>query len=519
MGEALTKVPIDRDVLRPTVFVVISKIVSMISFLILTRVVLAAIGKEQYGLFVLVQSALAILAMADFGMGAAIKNHIASEKTNGNWDKINAAVPSFALLYLGIGFLVFMACLLSVQFLSSFWPSILNVQGALVPVASRLVIIVGLIIAIKVIASLWLNVFQGLQMVSWIYKLNILLSFIQLIAVWSAMKILPRIEVYCFLQGIFSSIGVAILIPIAFRKFPSFRPKLSTRPWRVIKPLLTSSSLFFILTINSFIFTSTDNLILTHFVGLESVTSYSLSYKLFVLSSGFLGSYGIVLWPLLSCLFAENRKSDLQTHYTSILRYTIITFLGSMLFILMVSDMILEAWLGHDYFQGFPLMIVFASTLIIFSWGGVHVLFCNSMGKLKFQVLASFFGVIVNLVLSIILVKKVGMIGVAIGTLCGTIVGTALPLPWYVSKLINVNPIKELEKILRSYIGPVIFLGLALFLTRSLALNDYLKLSVSGIIGCLFAFFVARFVLLKEEKSSLCRHLGRIGYIICGSFE
>jgi len=518
-GNITEKVPIDKAVVGPTIFVAISKIATVVSSIILIRVGLATFGAEQYALLTLVLSTLAILGMADFGMGAAIRNYISNEKTNGNWDKINQAISSFTLLYLGIGFFIFMMCLLSVQFHLLPWSSIFNVQGNLVPIASRLIIIVGLIMVVKVIASLWLNVFQGLQMVSWIYKFNTALSLIQIIVIWIAMKIVPKIEVYCFLRGIFLSFTVVILIPIAFRIFPNLRPKFPNSFWTVMKPLLFPSILFFILMINAFIFTSTDNLVLTHLVGLKSITFYSLSYKLFAFPADFLGSIGVVLWPLLSCLSAENRKTDLQVYYTWILRYTIVAFLGPILFILMVSDILLEVWLGKGYFQGFPLMIIFASTTIIFAWGGIHALFCNSMGKLKFQVIASSFGVIINIVLSIILARKIGQIGVAIGTLCGTLVGTALPLSWYVSKLITVNPIKELRQVLQSYIGSLIFLISALFLIRICALNVYLELFLSGIIGCLFIFFVIRFTLLRDEKKYLYKSLGKIRCAIGQPFK
>jgi len=516
---AIIEVPIDRSVVGPTLFVVISQIVGMVSSIILIPVGLAAFGAEQYALLVLLQSTLSIFAMADFGMGASVKNYIANEKTKGNWNKINQAVSSFTLLYLVIGFIIFIICLLSVQLHLLPWSSILNIQSDLVPVASRLIIIVGLIIAVRVIASLWLNVFQGLQMVSWIYKFDIAVKLIQLFVVWIAIKIIPKIEVYCFLQGIFTLLTPMILIPIAFRRFHNFRPIFPSSLWKIIKPLFSTSVLFFILMINSFIFTSTDNLVLTHLIGLNSITFYSLSYKLFAFPASFLGSIGIVLWPLLSCLSAKNLKTDLQVYYTWILRYTVIAFMGSMLFILMISDILLLVWLGEDSFQGFPLMLIFTFTTIIFSWGGVHALFCNSMGKLKFQVIASSFGVIINIVLSIILTKKIGQIGVAIGTLCGTILGTALPLSWYVSKLINVNPIKELGKVLQSYIGPLIFFISALFLIRIYALNVYLKLYLSGIMGCLFIFFTIRFTLHKDEKQFLFKSMGKIGYVISYFFK
>jgi O-antigen/teichoic acid export membrane protein len=162
---------------------------------------------------------------------------------------------------------------------------------------------------------------------------------------------------------------------------------------------------------------STDNLIVSHFLGITYVgflVNYQMIFNAILsfisqFSKGIIAGYG-------NLLALESKKKAADTYYLAVfVSFWICNFASASL--LNLTQPFIELWLGTNAML--PLSVLFLLTIDFFIFGMTAVggSLRSSAGVFMQDRYYHFFAAIVNFVLSIILVQKIGLPGVIIGTI------------------------------------------------------------------------------------------------------
>jgi O-antigen/teichoic acid export membrane protein len=153
------------------------------------------------------------------------------------------------------------------------------------------------------------------------------------------------------------------------------------------------------------------------------------------------------------------------------------------------------------------LVILIVPTTFALVQGAAYPLLLG-ISKHKFIAYLNTFEGVTNLILSIILVKKFGIIGVALGTAIPMIVTKLFIHPVYLAKTLKVN----FENYINAIFGPLIKTFIALiipwFVLSRFLRPDYKSLFILGLIQTLiFLVIVFLFGFPENEKNYILRLL------------
>jgi len=205
-----------------------------------------------------------------------------------------------------------------------------------------------------------------------------------------------------------------------------FRTKVKV-VWQDVKPHIRPAFDMFILSIGAFLVLNTDQYFIVKFLGVAQLADYAAAYKLVQTIYIFSSTASGVCMPFISRKSAAGDQSGI--HNMLMLNMT----LGMMIQIAAVSvlavfgDYILQLWLGKGHFVGWGVLWVFCTMLtlenhhVIFARFGLSTKTDPTWGKM------SIISGIINLTLTFIGVKWLGLLGVALGTM----VAQALTNNWY----------------------------------------------------------------------------------------
>ncbi len=237
----------------------------------------------------------------------------------------------------------------------------------------------------------------------------------------------------------FTFFWIPLVVVVAFsfyyfsKPFKHIQPSLNFFEKDYQKQLLKLGSNFFIIQIAVLIMLTTDNLIIGRLIGYEEVSSYNIAFRYFSIP---LFVFSIILtpyWPLFSELYIQKDQSKIQGIMSKLVKLWMLLVAGMMV-MLLLANFVYKVWIGPDLKVPMILNIGMVLFTIITCWNNVFSTFINSTNKLRLQLYSAVFSGLLNIPLSIYLVKytTLGSAGVILAT-CICLLPSALwsPIQYY----------------------------------------------------------------------------------------
>ena len=156
---------------------------------------------------------------------------------------------------------------------------------------------------------------------------------------------------------------------------------------------------------------------ITQLFGPEYVTSYDVVFKLFSVVTI---AYGLIAAPLWSTYSDAYHRNDLEWIKTTIKNQLKIYFLIIVVTVILIlyAKTIISLWIGESLMIDTNLIITMGLFVIVSTWNSIFASFINATNKLSVQINTSIIAIIINIPLSILLVKyfHFGVSGVVMGT-------------------------------------------------------------------------------------------------------
>lgn len=358
--------------------------VGAISGLISIPLLLNHFGKSDYGVWVFVLSISGMLSFMDFGIGNALLNR--SAKTHGpdalsdNRRLIATALICFGILAVILASFVFAA---SARFKFS---SILNLEGS--DLDSAL-----LVYFLYVIGSIPLAAIQRLQIglgKGWINPAtNIALSIsgllVIIISCSASLSLRPTILFYAAIQWVISLVSVVIFLWKA-----NLMPSLFDFQFKLALSLIREGVPFFALQLAAILGSQIDNLLIVRYLGVDSLTTWSISIKFFQLLALVPSLVNTYLWPLYT---GANSRSE----FGFIWKTLSVTIAGSLMYftlfglvVIFLFPLIISMWLSRsDIMYSVPMLIGVLVYTAVEAMGSSCGTVLNALSKMKPQLVLS----------------------------------------------------------------------------------------------------------------------------------
>ncbi len=218
---------------------------------------------------------------------------------------------------------------------------------------------------------------------------------------------------------------------------PELRPRLLLMNRPAIKRLSSLGGLYLALSVAGAVGYETDNIVIARILGAEDVPSYALPFRLFYIIPTVVSLVLAPLWPAYAEATARGDYVWIKETFTRSLRFSLAISIPAGLSFVVFGGEVLRLWVGGAIEPSFSLLVGFGLWTVITAVTGPFAMLFNGLAIIRFQVVASLTMATVNLLLSIVLVQRIGVAGAIYGTVLSMLFCIVLPYSGYITRMLR----------------------------------------------------------------------------------
>lgn len=441
-------------------------------------------GKEYLGLNGLFSNIISMLGIVEMGIGSAIIYNLYKPIAEKNYELVKELLNFYKNSYRVIALAIFAMGIVTLPFLHNF------IGEITVPIN---ISIVYILFIIDIVMSYLLSYKRSILIVNqknyYISIIHIIyligLNFLQLVGLFYT----KNYYLYLILKIIFRIIENVIITIVANKKFAYIKQKeLKKLDSNVRKDIFKKVKGLLFHKIGGFIVLGTDNIIISRYLGITCVALYSnYSYIVSSLTNLITQMFSSIMGSVGNLLVVEDSEKNYQIFKNILyINFSISNFVAVSYFII-ISPFI-TLWVGSDFLFPVSVSAVISLNLYLQLMRQSFLIFKDAKGIFHEDRYVPIIESLANLIISIILVKKIGIIGVLLGTMLSSLVLYMYSYPKYVYKTIfNKNYSVYFKDIFKYLIVTTIAFLVTFALSKVILFkNLYLKIFYYIIICLIF---------------------------------
>jgi O-antigen/teichoic acid export membrane protein len=454
------------------------------------------LGTVLYGVWALVAGLTSYMSLMDLGLRGAIVRFVSRSHAQGDHENSSLTVSGALWLRQWISLGVILLSVLFSFLLTRFFQIPVEAQSA----ARWAVILSGTGIAI----SLYLGVFGGVLTALHRFDLSSAVTLTQT-ALRAGGAIFVLWRGYGFLGLAVSDLCVLVLAYLAqtyfcFRIYPQLRIRLQYPGLEILRQFAGYSFWVFLLHIFAQVIYYTDNLVVGAVVSVAAVTFYSIGSSLIEYLRTIVASLTTTFLPLASRYQASGEFAELRKLLQLGTRVAIAVALPVQVALFFRGQTFINLWMGPQYglTSGRVLQILLIAQLFtVANSTSMNVI----LGMAEHRRIAIWAGgeAVVNLILSILLARRIGIYGVAVGTVIPSLIAQVFLWPRYVCHLVGAPLRGYLWRAWIQPFGAAVPFGIACLLTNRYWSAQHLATFFLQIAAILPVYLVAVFFLFRGE--------------------
>lgn len=233
------------------------------------------------------------------------------------------------------------------------------------------------------------------------------ISFIFLLYLFNYFNKISLISIAIIYPGINLIIGIFSTINF-FKKYPNLKPSLKFFKKERIKEINGLGIIFFIIQISMLIILTTDNMLITKYIGANEVTTYSIVSKLFQILLILEGLISAPMWTLFIDAYVKKDKKWIKKAFINLNLLFLLLIIGVIIMIY-ILPYIVKIWIGQELIYPKYLILFWGLFILNRVYGDIYMIFINATGKIKLQMYLYLLGAILNIPLTIYFIKNLNM--------------------------------------------------------------------------------------------------------------
>ena len=398
------------------VFLFLIRGLSILTGFILVPLTIHYVNPVQYGIWLTIASLVAWVNTFDIGLSNGLRNKLSQSMALNEPEKINQNISStYGLLFI-IALLIFAIAFVVGSLFN--WNHLLKIPADIgYDIWPIIIIAIGFFcmqFVLQPLNSILIATHQP-------FKASLIALAGQLVTLFATFILIKYTSGnLLILVFVVSGSPVLALIIASCYFFSSslktFQPRLKFINLKSAGGLLNLGAAFFFVQMGALILYETDNILITRMLGPGSVTTFNIAYKYF---SILILAFNIILTPYWSAFTAAFAKEDFSWMKRSVKKLRMIWLATSALSFLLYlfSNVFYRLWIGEKIIVPNLLSLSIAFYVVVQNWTVIHSYFLNGTGKLRIQLIMVIGTGIVNIPLSIFLIKQVGIQGTVIANI------------------------------------------------------------------------------------------------------
>jgi O-antigen/teichoic acid export membrane protein len=388
-------------------------LVTIAATYVLTPFVIQTLGQEAYGTWVLITSITSYISLLALGVPMACVRYLAQHVAERDTRKVNETIGSCVGLYLMVGAaaIVTGAALMMVFGIYEI-PSTFEAEANLAFGLMVLYVSVGFIGLLPegIMFAHHDFVLRNAVRIGGVFlRLSLTIGLLMLDA---SLIVLASIQIACLVFDF----GVCWLL--IRRRYTGVRISLADFDRGTVRRIFSFSLYVLLLSAGARLSFETDALVIGAFLGVGAIPYFAVANSLVLYLMEFVVAIAAVVSPMATKLNTEGDLSQLREVFLKWSKVALSLTMIAGLFIIVLGPRFLGWWIGPSFERpsGQVLQILMLSSLVFLPVRGVALPVLMGLGKPRTPTILFAVTGLLNLGLSLLLVKPLGLAGVALGT-------------------------------------------------------------------------------------------------------
>ncbi len=470
-------------------------VVTVLAVYVLTPYTIHKLGDDGYGTWNLINSITGYLGLLVLGVPMASVRYFAQHVARGDVSKLNQAIGSCTALYLVLGGI---ALVLGVG-MYAFFTLTYHIPAALHMDARWAFFLMVLFVSVGFIALLPNGIlaahddFVPRNVVRlWGVVLRLVLTVV-LLALRASLMLLAVVQLVCL---VFDFVLCWLLVR---RRYPATRFRLADFDWTAARGIFAFSLYVLVLNAGARLSFETDSMVIGGFMNVGSIPYFTVANSFIIYLMEFLVAIASVVMPMATRLQTQGKKAELQEIFLKWSKIALSLTLGAGLFLIVLGPRFIAWWVDPSFERpaGQVLQILMVSYLVFLPMRGVALPMLMGLGKAGLPTIGFLVAGVLNLGLSILLVRPLGLAGVALGTAIPNVL-FAVMIFLHACRELEVSALGFMRYVVpRAVLGALPVLALLLWFKLGLEVRGLVELVAAGVamallFGATWVFYVCR---------------------------
>jgi O-antigen/teichoic acid export membrane protein len=479
----------------------------------LSPFILHHLGDEAFGLWVLIFSLTGYYGIFDFGIRSSLIRYVSKFQATGDKDELAKLINTSLFSYSLLGLILIVPTVLGGMYVDRLF----HISPNFLKDARVLFLMVGYSLALGFPLGIAGGILEGLQKFYLLNWTNIVATLLRAVLI---------IYVLRHGLGLLSVALITMALPLlasAVRAVIAQRLLAIPYGWKYVnresfRQVANYGSVTFMIIVAGRLRFKTDAVIIGSFLSAGAITYFSIGSRLVDYAGEVVTSLAQIFTPMSSHFHATGDYAQLRKIFVSGNRACALVMFPLTVALVVMGKSIIEAWVGPRYVSSYTVLLILLipSTLYMAQSTSNRILFGMSLHKsLAYVVLMEG---IANVILSIALIRPLGIVGDAIGTAIPLLCTSVFFLPRHLCRHLNI-PVRQF--IVDAYFYPLVLClpmtVVLLFMQRSFYAHRYPQLVLNLLAGFaaygvgLMWFVFTREPLGMQLRTKLSRYFGETG--------
>lgn len=327
--------------------------------------------------------------------------------------------------------------------------------------------------------------YQGVEDFKKVTIRNLLVKLLFVLALFLFIRKPSDLKLYVFFTVASALIGNLIMIYY----LPKYIDISSLKKPNLFSHIKPSVSLFIPQAMN-YVYALLDRSMLGWMTNTDNVSIYDQAQRLVRMVTAILQSVGYAMMARVANLTAGNDREGIKEYIGKSVNFNLFLAFPATFGILAVADDFIPFFLGNEYLEVVPTLKILSVLMLTMSMNSVlGVQLLMPMGKEKVYTLATTSGAVVNVLVNLVLIPKMGITAACISSIVAEAVVLAISY-WNVRDMLNLGKIlKDNAWVILASVVMYFAVRLVAFIDVNIVVKLFLELFVGGGI-----YFVIMFI-------------------------
>lgn len=480
--------------------------------LIYVPLLLSGIGKNEYGLYQLVGSIIAYLSVANSTFSAGATRFYCKYYAMGDEDGMANTLGILKRIYRIAYVLIFVAVVIVVAVFSSVYAhsfSLWEIEESclmLGVLAVNLVLTMNNTMSIACITAHEEFAFLKVSQLAVLVIQPVLV--LMLIRFWPFAITVTIVQFLC-------NFACRMIQQVFARKKLNMDDRLRFLDKDLERQILSFSGGIVLGVIADQIFWKTDQLILGYLYGTVSVAIYSVGSQIVNVYSPLGFAVSSVFMPRISEIWhSEHRLDEISEVFLKVSRVAIYPLFAVLLGFIVFGQDFIRLWAGDGYGEAYWVAVIELIPFTVDVSQNIGLTILQVMNRYGFRAKMYFVAAAINVGLTVVLAKELGIVGAALASAIAMIVSSGFILNWYYQERIGLDMGAWWKSVLREIFPMIVLCVIFSAAWRPFAGEGWITLLL-GIACWAVAFFATSYFLCANdyERSLVTGGLRRLGVL------